>query len=79
MMPFPIIEDTKRPFRIWDNKAKKHCIGRNYAYERNALNAALIMVRWAKVGESLTVYNVTNGKPLGTYLLKPTSIFYTKG
>jgi hypothetical protein len=70
------ISDGPRAFRVWDANAKKHVRGRQYAYSLNAHNAALVMIRWEKVGAALEVYNAHTGKLLGQYVRKPTSIAF---
>jgi hypothetical protein len=69
-------QDSTKPIRIWDAKAKKHCVGRYYKYHRNAHDGALLMARWAKVGETLEIIDARNGKLLGQYTRKLHSISY---
>lgn len=70
---------TKRPFRIWDSVRKKEVRWRCYKTERRALDSTLLIVRWAKVGETLEVYDITTAKWLGTYARKVNSITFEKG
>jgi len=60
-------EETQRPFRIWDSVEKQDVAHRYYKVEKNALDSALLEVRWAKVGRTLEVYDISNGRWLGTY------------
>ena len=69
---------SKRPFRIWDARAKKNLPHRCYATERAAMNGALIEVRWAAVGESLEVYDITTGSLICQYTRKVNTIAFTK-
>lgn len=69
----------KRPYRIWDARAKKHLIGRNYAYERSAHNGALLIARWSKVGESLEVYDARTGQLIGQYTRRLHFVSFMKG
>ena len=73
------VEDTKRPFRIWEASSKTHPRGRNYVHREHALNAALVMVKWARPGEAFEVYDVRNGRLHAQYVRKPTSIVIAKG
>ena len=72
-------EAPKRPFRIWDADAKKDLPYRYYAIKANAHNAALIEVRWSKVGVTLEVYDKRTAKLLGTYSRKLHTIAILKG
>lgn len=78
-MSYRIVETTKRPFRIWDSGEKREVPYRNYATERRALDAALLIVRWEKVGRTLEVFDITTGKWLGTYARRVDSISFDKG
>ncbi|HQR42032.1 MAG TPA: hypothetical protein PLX97_05095 [Gemmatales bacterium] len=69
-------KDSAKPIRIWDAKAKKHCAGRYYKYHRNAHDGALLMSRWAKVGQTLEIIDARTGKLLGQYTRKLNSISY---
>lgn len=60
-------KDSPKPIRIWDAKAKKHCVGRYYKYHRNAHDGALLMSRWSKVGHTLEIIDARTGKLLGQY------------
>lgn len=73
------VEDPKRPFRIWEARAKRHARGRSYVYREHAMNAALVMVKWAVPGESFEVYDVRTGRLHAQYVRKPTSIIIAKG
>jgi len=75
--PYLITEITKRPYRIWDAKAKKHCVGRAFTYWRNAQNAALQIVRWGKIGAAVEVYDIRTGKLIGQYVRKPTTVWFS--
>jgi len=74
-----IIEDTKRPFRLWDTVLKRDEPHRYYATERRAMDSALLLIRWAKVGRSLDVYDARIARWLGTYTRKVNSISFTRG
>lgn len=67
MGDYPRVDDTERPFRIWDAKAKEALRWRYYAHLRNAHLGALVECRWAEVGTVLEVYNVLTGKLMGQY------------
>lgn len=44
---------AKRPYRIWDAKKKRDVRYRYYVIKKNALDGALLEVRWGKMGDSL--------------------------
>lgn len=70
-MPFKEApKDSAKPIRIWNAKAKKHCAGRYYKYHRNAHDGALLMARWAKIGETLEIIDARTGRLLGQYTRK---------
>ena len=64
---YPKSDGVKRPFRLWDAKAKKAMPWRNYKHRRNAHLGALVEARWSKVGTCIEVYDATNGKLCGQY------------
>jgi hypothetical protein len=68
----------KRPFRIWDANAKKDVRYRYYQIKKNALDGALLEVRWGKVGTALEVYDCRYGALLGTFVRHATTISFTK-
>jgi hypothetical protein len=63
----------KRPFRIWNARAKRDERGA-YAYERNALNAALVHARWAAPGAAYEVHDTRNGQLLGQFARTATGL-----
>lgn len=77
-MTIPVIKDTVRPFRIWNATDRRNEPHRCYATERRALDSALLLVRWAKVGVSLEVYDARTAKWLGLYTRKVNSISFTR-
>jgi hypothetical protein len=77
--PYEKVEDTKRPYRIWDSVKKSHTVGRNYSTAEKAHNGALLLVRWGTIGTALEVYDITRGKLIGQYVRKPTSIIFLRG
>ena len=73
-MKYPVVEETQRPYRLWDANAKCSMRWRYYAKPQSAHMGALIEARWAKVGTVIEVYNTLNGRLLGQYTRRPTSI-----
>ena len=73
------ITEPKRPYRIWDAHKKVHLQGRNYVHKQNAHNAALIYVRWSRVGETLEVYDIRTGRLLGQYTRRLHTIAFQRG
>jgi hypothetical protein len=74
----PMNTDTVRPFRIWDAKKKANVPHRCYATERAAMISALILTRWAKVGETLEVHDISTGRLIGQYTRRVSSISFAK-
>lgn len=66
-MKYPHNEESTRPYRLWDAKAKAAMPYRYYKHYRRAHLGALIECRWAKVGTTIEVFNTTNGRLLGQY------------
>jgi hypothetical protein len=73
---YRMVEDTKRPFRIWDSQEKREVPHRNYKTERRALDQALLLVRWSKVGVTLEVFDLRHAKHIGTYSRRVSSITF---
>lgn len=71
---YPKGSGTVRPFRLWNASSKKNLAHRCYKIRPNAHIGALIECRWAAVGHTIEVYNVTTGKLLGQYTRTPTAI-----
>ena len=71
-------EEAKRPFRLWDANKKRDVRYRYYAIKRNALDGALLEVRWGKVGAALEVYDCRHGTLFGTFKRHPTTISFTQ-
>lgn len=67
----PIVEETKRPFRIWDAEKRRNVPHRCYITDRRALDSALLLTRWdSKVGETLEVYDVRGARFIGAFTRK---------
>ena len=75
---YRVVTDTRRPFRIWDSVEKREVAHRCYATERRALDSALLIVRWEKVGRTLEVFDITTGRWIGTYARRVDAITFTK-
>jgi hypothetical protein len=73
------IENPARPFRLWDSVRKHDVRWSYYKHLNSAHNSALITVRWEKVGRTLEVYDVRNGKLHGTYERKINAVSFIKG
>ncbi len=69
---------STRPFRLWDANKKVNVAHRCYTTSVNAENAALIMMRWAKIGMSLEVYQITTGKLIAQYSRRVVGVAVTK-
>jgi len=72
------VKDSVRPFRIWESQEKVNVPHRCYKTLRRALDSALLLVRWSKVGVTLEVYDIRTAKWHGTYARRVDSITFTK-
>ena len=73
-MSYPKSESTARPYRLWDAVEKRALRWRYYSDPKRAHMGALIEARWASVGTTIEVYNAQNGRLLGQYTRRATSI-----
>lgn len=71
---FPLIEDTLRPFRLWDAEGKRYVRWRIYANRINAHKAALWEAGISKVKVTIEVYDVRNGMLLGQFTQTATGV-----
>jgi hypothetical protein len=78
MGAYPVVEDSKRPFRLYDPIKKVNLRWRCYRYHRNAVIGALIEVKWAKVGTTIEVIDVRYGQLIGQYTRTATSVEFYK-
>lgn len=78
---YPIVADTRRPYRLWDAKLKEHIPRRCYGVRLNAHKSALWAVTISKIGTTIEVYDSTNGMLLGQYTRKvnEVQIYMRKG
>jgi hypothetical protein len=60
-------DEPKRPYRLWDARAKADLQYRYYSHQRNALNAGLLETAWARVGTSIEVYDCRTASHLATF------------
>jgi len=73
-MPYKQVEDASRPFRIWDERKKKHVNGRAYASEEHAINGAVVIMYWSRINESVAVWDVTTGRLVKQFTRKVDSV-----
>ncbi len=76
MAAYPKSEGTQRPYRLWDANAKKPLRWRCYSDPKRAHIGALIDCRWAQVGTTVEVYNVSNGRMLGQYTRRVATVTF---
>ena len=69
--------DPKRPYRLYDSLTHSALRWRYYVYPKNAHLGALIEMRWSKIGSSIEVVDIRNGKLLGQYMRRVNSIDFT--
>lgn len=68
----------KRPFRIWDTRAKAFVRWRYYAILRNAHNAAIVESHWSPVGRTLEILHAETSAVYGQYTRDLHSVRFTK-
>lgn len=65
---YPIVEETRRPFRIWDELKKKNLPWLCYTHLQNAHIGAWKELRFkGNNGDVYTVYDITSGKAHSKY------------
>ena len=72
------VPDTSRPFRIWDSIRKRDVKYRYYSTEQNALNGALLLIKWVSIQNTLEVYDIRTARWIATYQRKLHSITFTR-
>jgi hypothetical protein len=75
----PVVADTKRAFRLCDTHKRSNVPHRFYATERRALDSALLLVRWARVGCTLEVYDARGMRFIAAYSRHIDSILFVRG
>ena len=78
-MKYPIVGESKRPYRLWNANEKHAMRWRYYSNSKRAHMGALIEARWAKVGTVIEVYNAENGRLLGQYKRTVNTIEFSQG
>lgn len=68
---YPVEKGTLRPFRLWDAKKGKQLRWRNYAFAWTAVSGAWEEIQWAKVNQSIEVFNIRTGQHIATFTMKP--------
>lgn len=71
-------EDSKRPFRLWNETEKKNMRYRYYGTAKRALNATMLEICWLPVGATITVYDCRTWTEIGTYTRISASQFTRK-
>lgn len=74
--PIAEIEDPKRPYRLWDARAKQQMRWRYYSNPRAAHLGALIEARWGEIGTVIEVFDSRTAALLGQYKRTPTSVAF---
>jgi hypothetical protein len=64
---YPKQRDTLRRFRLFDGKTSKQIRHHYYRWHHNSHDGATIMMRWAKVGETIEVVDIKRGALLAQY------------
>jgi hypothetical protein len=73
---YPVSEETKRPYRLWNANDKCPIRWRYYSEPRRAHVGALIEARWAKISVTIEVYNAINGRMLGQYTRRVNTVAF---
>ena len=69
---------SKRPYRLWDAKAKKHIRYRYFAIPVHAHWAAMQELRWAAVGCTIEILDISHAnKELGQYTRRVNSLTFS--
>jgi len=76
---YEVNTETQRPFRLYNAKANKYLPHRCYAHIQRAHMGALLLTRWAQVGEVIEVIDVSIGKLHGSYRRGVNHIKFFKG
>lgn len=74
----PRVEDAKRPFKLYHAQRKRFFMWRYYSEKVNALRSALWVAKWLKIGETVEVIDVRNGKLHGSYTRRVDSIEFLR-
>lgn len=64
---YPVIEDTARPFRLWDTKNKTHVPHRCYSDSFRAHMGAIGLMILETKAFVIEVYDTRTGEELGQY------------
>ena len=75
---FPVSDGTKRPFRLWDTKARRALRWRCYKHQARASIGALIEAKESKVGVTIEVFDARNGKLIGQYTRRVNNVHFTE-
>lgn len=69
----------KRPFRLYNANTRTFLPWRFYRHLRNAHMGALVEVRWAKVGTTLEVIDVSSGNHTrGSYTRGVNQVYFSR-
>lgn len=74
--PVSPVEEPVRPIRLWDAQERHQVPHRHFKEPKNAHMAALVEARWAKVGNTIEVFDSSNGKLLGQYTRRIDNVFF---
>ena len=72
-------EETKRPYRLWDAKAKKALPYRCYKILRNAQIGALVEAKESNPGVTIELLHISIGKMIGQYRRRVHDVFFLEG
>jgi len=64
----------ERPFRVFDEKAKRDLPWRSYMTARRAVDKALVLVYWLELGNSYTVYDARSSRVIVQFTRRITGI-----
>lgn len=72
-------DDAARPFRLWNPGDGEFLRWRCYLHLRNAHLGALIECRWAKIGTTIEVIDISTHKQWGSYTRRVNDIHFMGG
>lgn len=76
---FEADDETVRPFRLYDPSEKKFYQYRNYSHLRNCHIGAFFEARWAKVGTTVEIVDVSKGRLIASYTRRVADIHFWGG
>lgn len=77
-MKYEVNEETVRPFRLYDAVEKTFLGHRCYVHKQNAHIGALIEARYAKIGTTIEVIDISVGRMIGQYTRRVNTVTFLR-